>query len=184
MNNQNLSSATKSLIETSRRTVVGVIDAGQVNARKAFKGCDEVFKTGTDTLGCAQIVVTSKLRDELVSLEGQLSLLGTVLTQSIARHSVAATNGAANLASGAADKFDQVFDLRVMKALERMGLPAGDMVSALAGRVATVAAEIDRVIRELDVQPGTPAKKARTVVKKLKTASPRRTGKRTASAAH
>lgn len=184
MNKQNFPAATKNLIETSRKTVVNAIDASHETTQKALLGCDKVFKASADTLGYTQVVITAKLRDELISLEGQMTLLANIFTRTIATQSVAAANSAATMASSAADKFDRVFDLRVMKALDRMGVPARSLVEELAGRIAAVATKIDSVIQAMQPLPVAPIQESKIKVTKPKSGAAPRNTKRVAKTAH
>lgn len=88
------------------------------------------------------------------------------------------------MASGTADKFDQIFDLRVMKALDRMGVPARGLVEELADRIAAVATKIDNVIRAMQPLPAAPLPKAKATVMKPKSATAQRKAKRAVKTAH
>ena len=82
----------------------------------------------------------------------------------------------AGYATSTADGFEQVFDLRVMQALDRMGLPAGAIVRELATRIAQVTGEIDRLVQALPLpRVSEPAKQAARPARK---AASGKTGRR------
>ena len=78
MHTQSLPAATKNLIETGRKTVVGTLDAGRGGSRRAVQMYDQAFHAGADVLVRVPGISTS-LRDDLVSLEGQLTLIARIL---------------------------------------------------------------------------------------------------------
>ena len=178
MSTQTLPSAAKSLIESGRSTLVNAIDAGRAGTQGTLKAYDKLFKAGTDTLARAPLVMTAELRDNLVSIEGQLTMIANLLAQNVADHATDATNRLAVTATGAAESFELVFDLRVREALGRLGVPNGDVVSALADRIAALARDIERLIRAAQTVPATPAatRKAPTAVR-ARAGKTRRAGK-------
>jgi hypothetical protein len=89
--------------------------------------------------------VVSTLRDDVVSLEGQVTLIATALTESLAASAEQAANRAAQTASGAVDGFERVFDMRVMDALARAGAPSAAMIRDLAERIAVLARDVARL---------------------------------------
>jgi hypothetical protein len=184
MNSQTFPAAAKSLIETGRSTLVNAIDAGCESTQRTFNTCDRMFKTGTDALAQAPIVITNEVRASLLALEGQLPLIATLLTQAVAEQTTEVVNRVAGTATVAADSFEHVFDLRIMQALERMGVPAGAAVRELADRVALLAREIERLLNALQAAPRAPAagRKAPRAAKP-RSVKTRRAGKRAAKTA-
>jgi len=181
MKQQQLPVAAKDVIETSRKSLVEVLDAGRGTIRRTLHACDQVFVTGTGTLARAPVLVRAGIRDELVSLEGQMTLLASVLAQSTLDQAERVTNVAAGAATRIADDFERVFDLRVMQALERLGVPAGAMVQEIADRVAALTRELNRMLQALPIIEAvpSPAAKTRTARKPAK-ANAARSGKRRA----
>jgi hypothetical protein len=110
--------------------------------RGALNAYDQVWKTGADTLARVPDVVATTFRDDLVSLEGQLTLIANVLAQGVADGAEETANRAANIASGAVDNFERVFDIRVMEAIDRIGVPSRELVRELAERIATLVRDI------------------------------------------
>ena len=184
MSNQTFPAAAKSLIETGRSTLVNAIDAGCEGTQRTVNTCDRMFKTGTDMIARAPIALTTELKDNLLAIEGQLPLIATLLAQSVAEQTTEVVNKVASTATVAADSFEHVFDLRVMQALDRLGIPAGMAVRELADRIALLAREIDRVLQILQAAPVAPvAKRKAPGAAKTRSVKTRRAGKRTAKTA-
>ena len=179
MNNQAFPAAAKSLIETSRNTLVNAIDAGRQGTHRTLETYDKLFKSGIDTVAQAPVAITNELRDSVVAIECQLNLIASLVAQSAALQATEVANGIAGTAVSAADSFEQVFDMRVMQALDRLGVPAGVVVGELADRIAALALAIERLLKVVQATPTTPvARKASTVAKSRSTKS-RRPAKRT-----
>ena len=184
MARQSLPVAATDLIETGRRTLGNAVETSRDSAHQALQAYDRAFAAGTDTLLRVQNLIGSSLRDDLVSIEGQLTLIASVLANGVADQAADATNRAADVAKMAAGRFEKVFDLRVMQALDRVGLPAGEFVRDLAGRVAALAKEIDRLINLVQSAHEPPAigSKRRTAPKPA-ARKPRRSVKRSGKTA-
>ena len=178
MNNQAFPAAAKSLIETSRSTLVNAIDVGRQGTHRTLETYDNLFKSGIETVAQAPVAITNELRDSLVAVECQLNLIASLVAQSAAHQATEVANGIAGTAVSAADSFERVFDMRVMQALDRLGVPAGVVVGELADRIAALALAIERLLKV--VQPtrtATVARKASTVAKS-RSAKTRRPAKR------
>jgi len=180
MNNQAFPAAAKSLIETSRNTLLNAIDAGRQGTHRTLDTYDKLFKAGTATLAQAPVAITTELRDNLVALECQLSLIATLVAQSLAHRTTEAANRIAGTATCAADSFDQVFDLRVMQALDRLGVPAGVAVGEFADRIAALALAIERLLQVVHATPKAPvAGRKASTDSKFRSAKAARPAKRT-----
>jgi hypothetical protein len=174
MNNQAFPAAAKSLIETSRNTLVNAIDAGRQGTHRTLETYDKLFKSGIDTVAQAPVAITNELRDSVVAVECQLNLIASLVAQSAARQATEVANGIAGTAVSAADSFEQVFDLRVMQALDRLGVPAGAVVGELADRIAALALAIERLLKAVQTPRTAPAaRKAGTVAKSRSAKTPR-----------
>jgi hypothetical protein len=184
MNTQSFPVAAKSLIETSRNTLVNAIDAGRQGTHRTLDTYDKLFKTGIDTIAQAPIAITTELRDSLVALECQLNLVASLVAQSVAHQTTEAANRIAGTAVSAADSFEQVFDLRVMQALDRLGVPAGVVVGELADRIATLVLAIEQLLNTVQASPKAPVAAGKSpTAAKVRSATTRRVGKRTAKRA-
>lgn len=161
MNTQTIPAATKDVIESGRKTLINVIAAGRTSTRGALNAYDQVWKTGAETLARVPDSVATTLRDDLISLEGQLTLIANVLAQGAANSAEETANRAANIASGAVDSFERVFDMRVMEALDRIGVPSGELIRELADRIATLVRDINRLTDLLRPLQAAPAAKPR-----------------------
>ncbi len=185
MNTQVLPVAAKSLIETSRNTLVNAIDAGRQGTHRTLETYDKMFKAGIETITQAPVAITTELRDSLVALECQLNLVASLVAQNAAHQTTEVANRIAGTATRAADSFEQVFDLRVMQALDRLGLPAGVVVGGLADRIATLALAIEQLLNVVQkAMPKAPAVERKTATAaKFRSAKMRKTGKRTSKRA-
>jgi hypothetical protein len=179
MSTQSFPAATKGLIENSRSTLVNIINAGRKSTHNTLSTCDSLFKTGTDTLALAPAAVANELRDNLVSIEGQLTLIANLLTQNVADNTAAAANRIAGNAAFAVDSFERVFDLRVMQALDHLGIPADQMVRRLANRLEALATEIDRLLQIVQGAQAAPVAGRKTsIADKSRTRKPRKAAAR------
>ena len=61
--------------------------------QRTVNTCDRMFKTGTDMIARTPMALTSELKDNLISLQGQLPLIATLLTQSVAEQTTEVVNG-------------------------------------------------------------------------------------------
>jgi hypothetical protein len=175
---QTVAAATRDVLESGRKTVVNGIHAGHGTARSAIKACNQLTTTGTDMLTGVPTMLASAIREEVVSVEGQITLIAGMLAQTAADTAESATNRAAKVATGSVDTFERIFDLRVRDALVRVGTPSGELVEELALRIAALAKDIARLSDLLQPLAGkkhtahraTPAAKARAKSKTSKRA--------------
>jgi len=181
MNNQAFPAAAKSLIETSRSTLVNAIDAGRQGTHRALETYDKLFKSGIDTVAQAPVAITNELRDSVVAVECQLNLIASLVAQSAALQATEVANGIAGTAVSAADSFEQVFDMRVMQALDHLGVPAGVVVSELADRIAAVALAIERLLKIVQPAPTAPIARKASTVAKSRSSKTRRPAKRSSN---
>ncbi len=185
MNTQTITTAAKDVLESSRGTLVNVIRAGHGSTRGALKACDQLTKTSADMLASVPTIVATTLRNDIVSIEGQLTLVAGMLAGSAAATAEGAANRVARAASGTVDGFEQVFDLRVKDALVRAGVPSAELIQELAERIAVIARDVTRLSDLLQPLPGKhnaerstsavksrakPRKSTRTVTRKRVTA--------------
>jgi hypothetical protein len=173
MNQHQLPVAASDVIETSRQSLVGVLEVGRGSVRRALNAYDNAFAAGTGTFAQIPVAGAAEVRDELVSLEGQLTLIASVLAQGGFEIAKDATNVVAGAAKRVADDFERMFDLRVLHSLERLGVPAAAMVQDIAERVTTLTKKLDALLLALPVVEAAPvaAPKAgatRKVAKKAK----------------
>ena len=166
MNTQTVPAATKDVIESSRKTLINVIAAGRTSTRGALNAYDQVWKSGAAALARVPDVVATTLRDDLVSLEGQLTLIANVLAQGVADSVEETANRAANVATGAVDSFERVFDMRVMDALDRNGVPSAEPIRELADRIAPLARDIARLTDLVRPVVAAPSQKPRAKSRK------------------
>jgi hypothetical protein len=179
MSTQAFPAAAKSLIETSRNAVVSAIDEGRQSAHRTLGTCDKLFKAGTDTLAQVPVAITTELRDNVVALECQVNLIASLVAQGVAHQTTEVTNLIAGTASSAADNFEQVFDTRVMQALNRLGVPASVALREIADRVAVLVAAIDRLLQVVQTASAAPvAQRKSPNVAKRRPAKARPAGKR------
>jgi outer membrane murein-binding lipoprotein Lpp len=142
---QTVAAATRDVLESGRKTVVNGIHAGHGTARGALKACNRLTATGADMLATVPTMVATAIREEVVSVEGQITLLAGMLAQTAADSAENATNRAAKVATGSVDTFERVFDLRVRDALVRVGAPSSELIQELALRVSTLAKDVERL---------------------------------------
>src|SRR4249920_2109015 len=90
MSNQTFPAAAKSLIETSRSTLVNAIDAGCEGTQRTVNTCDRMFKSGTDMMARGPIALPTELKDNLLSIQGQLPMIANLLAQSVAEQTTEA----------------------------------------------------------------------------------------------
>ena len=153
MNTQTFPVAAKSLIETSRSTLVNAIDAGRQGTHRTLETYDKLFKAGTDTIAQVPVALATELRNDLIALECQLNLITTLVAQGVAHQTTEVANRIASTAACTVDGFEQVFDTRVMQSLDRLGVPASDMVRELADRVAAMALQVERLLQAVQAAP-------------------------------
>jgi hypothetical protein len=176
---QTVAAATRDVLESGRKTVINGIHAGHGTARGALKACNQLTATGANVLASVPTMIATTIRDDVVSVEGQLTLIAGMLAQSAANTAEGATNRAVNAATGGVDAFERVFDLRVRDALTRAGTPTGELIQELALRIAALAKDIARLsdlLQPLSGKKSTehhamPAAKARTKSKQSKRAT-------------
>jgi hypothetical protein len=142
MNTQTVAHSTKDALESTRGTLINFIRAGHGSTRGALKACDQMTKTSVDMLAGVPTVVSTTLRDGVVSIEGQLTMIAGMLTESATASAEEVANRTVQAASGAVDGFERVFDKRVMDALARAGAPSSALIRELAQRVATIARDV------------------------------------------
>ncbi len=154
MNRQTITTAAKDVLESSRGTLVNVIRAGHGSTHDALKACDKLTKTSADMLASVPTLVATTLRNDIVSIEGQLTVVAGMLAGSAAATVERAANRVARGASDTVDSLEQVFDLRVKEALVRAGAPSGELIEELAGRIAVIARDVARLSDLLPTLPG------------------------------
>jgi len=158
MNTQSVAVSTKDVLESTRGTLINVIRAGHGGTRGALRACDQLTKTGVDLLAGVPARVATSVRDDVVSIEGQVTLIASALTESMAAGAEEAANRAAHAASGAVDGFERIFDTRVMDAIARAGAPTAEVIRDLAERIAALARDVARLSDLLQPLSSTPTR--------------------------
>jgi hypothetical protein len=151
MHKDSMTVVTKDVVESGRKLAGHLISTTRHGTRRALRGCDQAWQAGANALAAPRAVIGTKLRDDLVSLEGQLTLIAAYLVSGAADRTEQAVNGIADSACITVSQFDRVFDLRVMQSLNRMGMPIAEVVRAMAHRMAGISQDLNAFVAEQQV---------------------------------
>ena len=146
MHKQQIPAVAQDVIESGRITATNVIAAGRAGTRRALSACDQVWRTGANTLACNPGPISQKLRDDLISLQGQLTLIAGVIANGAADRTDRAINDVAAAASSTVGECERVLDPRLIQAMTGVGAPIAETIQVFAGLVATVSLQLAELV--------------------------------------
>jgi hypothetical protein len=161
LNKQQIPVVTKDVIESGRMAAKNLIATGHAGTRRVLRACDKAWSTGTNSLAVNPGLISGKFRDDLISIESQLTLLGRYVANTAAERGERAVNVIANTANSTVSEYERVFDLRVVQAMTRAGEPIAEVLRMLAALVANLSQQLAALIAINDA-PTPATRKART----------------------
>ncbi len=163
MHEQKISAIANDVIESGRVTAKNVIATSQDGTRRVLSACDQVWGAATNTLAYDRGLISQKLRDDLLSLQGQLTLLTRYFANSATDRAESAVNDIAGAANSTVGEYERMFDARVMQTMTRVGMPIAEVIRTLAELVASLSQELAALVaieREQIAMPDTPRSKS------------------------
>src|SRR5438093_7244348 len=141
-----MTAVTKKVTESGRKTAGNLFSTSPVGTQRALDACEHAWCTGANALVSNPPHISQKLTDELISLQSQLTLLTRYFTTSAADRMKGVVNAIADTSISTVSEYERVFDLPVVQALGRLGIPIAEILSTLADRVASVSQELARLV--------------------------------------
>jgi len=154
--------ATRDVIESGRKAAKNVIAAGRGSTRRVLQACDRTWQDGVATLATEPALITRALGHDLVSIQGQLTLIAGYLANCAADRGDRVVDGVAKATASTVSEYEHVFDARVAQAISRLGMPIADVIQALVRHIADLSADLARLTsmqEERIVERKTPAGK-------------------------
>ena len=137
--------ATRDVIESGTKATKHVIAAGRGATRQVLGACDRVWQDAATTLAAEPALITQKLRGDLISVQGQLTLLAGYFVGCAADRGDRMVDGVASTTTSAVSEYEHVFDARVAQAISRLGMPIAEVIRALVRHIADLSADLARL---------------------------------------
>jgi len=150
----------KDVIESGRITVHNVIGTYDGGVERVLGVCDGAWKLGADVLAKDHGLISPKLKSDLIAAQSEITGIAGSMVAGVARGAGKATDFVADTAANAVGQFEEVFDSRVMRSLNRLGMPAAQVIRELGDRVAFLSQELNKLVAGKPEQAARPARSA------------------------
>jgi hypothetical protein len=152
MRNEMIPAVAKEVIGSGHFLAKNVINACNSGAERALGACDDAWKAGATAMANGAELISPKLKSDLIIAQREITGAAEVVTTGVARGAVKFADFAAGTATLAVDQFDDMFDNRVMQSLNRLGMPAVQVIRELTDQVEFLSQELAKVAAEGEVK--------------------------------
>jgi len=110
-----MSDQAKEVIESAREATKSVIAMGRGVAPRVLRTCDHTWRTNANTLASNPAVISQKLKDDLISLPGQVTLIVGYFANRMADNTEPVVNYVADVANSTVNAFAPKVERRASK---------------------------------------------------------------------
>src|SRR5450432_1406296 len=135
----------KEVIKSARGTTKNIIAMGRGIAPLALRTCDHVWRANANTLFCNPAPISQNLKDDLISIPGQVTLIASFFADRIANRAERVVDQVADIAHSTVNQCVPLLESRAIRALTPVAEPIAMVIYLAADRAAHLSRQLPGV---------------------------------------